>query len=256
MSRSLSFNSIDLSIYGLSVLSSGHSHSLRYFADLIQLPDLSLAPQSAKLPRLITLEIIIEATTNALLLGYLDSIKSIVGERLEKALALDTQTDRYWLARFLEMSGNLINAATYKGVLIFSADDPMAYDNTETTRGPVDIDADPKTITEPASGVLEGTGYALPVYTLITGAPGLTDVTIKVENVTLAEELQWTGSLTTGQSLEIDVPGWVVNKEGVANMATVTGLFPRLKPGESNSIKVTGFGTTGTLTIVYSKRYL
>jgi len=106
--------------------------------------------------------------------------------------------------------------------------------------------------------VVETTGSTAsiePVYTLTAGE-NLVAVTIKLANVTTDEELQWTGSLANGEVLEIDVPNWIVNKEGAASMATVTGQFPRLAPGAANTLTVTGFSTTGTLNITYRNRFL
>ena len=106
------------------------------------------------------------------------------------------------------------------------------------------------------SSVIEavgGTGLVNPVYTLVAGET-LSAITLKVENVTTDEELQWTGSLVDTDEIEIDVENWIVKKNSVADMATVTGQFPRLTPG-NNSIKVTAFSTTGTMNIKYRDTY-
>jgi phage-related protein len=98
-----------------------------------------------------------------------------------------------------------------------------------------------------------GTAITLPVWTLTAGET-LSDVTIKLENVTTGEELQWTGSLVDEDELEIDCKYWTVKKNGTADM-NITGEFPRLAVG-ANSIKVTGLSTTGTLNITYRDAYL
>ena len=114
------------------------------------------------------------------------------------------------------------------------------------------------TIDEPETGVVGGTGYASPVYTL-TAKNTLTGATIKVENLTTEEELVWgPGDLAIDGTLVIDVEKWLVSKGVVADMATVSGKFPRLKPAVLNQIKVTGLYTTteGNLNIKYRDAYL
>ena len=122
-----------------------------------------------------------------------------------------------------------------------------AYSTTETSSD-FNIDADPDTIVE----TVGGTAITKPVWTLTAGET-LTDVTIKLENVTTDEELQWTGSLVDEDELEIDSQYWTVKKNGTVDM-NITGEFPRLIAG-SNLIKVTGLSTTGTLNITYRDSY-
>ena len=128
--------------------------------------------------------------------------------------------------------------------------DPMAYDNNEEDNN-YDINADPKTITETTGG----TGRIEPVYTLTAGE-ALTDVTITLENLNTEEALIWEGSLADTEVLVIDTVRWIVEKEGVASMVNMSGQFPRLVANQANSIKVTGFSTTGSLNIKYRDRYL
>ena len=111
------------------------------------------------------------------------------------------------------------------------------------------IDADPKTV----QPTVLGTSRVEPVYTLTAGEL-LTDITLKVENTGTAMELVWEGTILDGKDLEIDVANWHVTNNAMASMATVSGEFPYLNLGV-NSIKVTGFSTTGSVDIVYRKRY-
>jgi len=246
----LNFNAIDLSAYGLVVTHSNIPDSTQqYESQLIQ--DISYGFKPKKPPKIIRLEVTVLAVDRATLDGYLDNIKSVIVTEVAKVFKLDTITDRYWNAKQTTFEGKYRAAGMWEGIVVFQADDPMAYDNTETSSDH-NIDADPKTITETPSG---GTGYINPVYTLTAGE-NLTDVTIKVENLTTDEEIQWTGSLAITEELEIDVATWIVKKEGVADMSSVTGQFPRLAPGIANSIKVTAFSTTGSLNITYRERYL
>jgi phage-related protein len=93
-----------------------------------------------------------------------------------------------------------------------------------------------------------------PVYVLTAGEV-LGAITVKLENVSTDEELQWTGTLTTADELTIDVPNWIVYKNGTASMSGVTGQFPRLQPG-ANSIKVTAMAVTGLMDITYRNTFL
>jgi len=251
VANSLNFNAIDLSAYGLIVTHSNIPDSKQqYESQLIQ--DISYGFKPKKPPKIIRLEVTVLAADRATLDSYLDSIKSVIVTEVAKVFKLDTITDRYWNAKQTDFEGKYRAAGMWEGIVVFQADDPMAYDNTETSSDH-NIDADPKTILETPGG----TGYINPVYTLTAGE-NLTDVTIKVENLTTDEEIQWTGSLAITEELEIDVANWVVKKEGTASMSGVVSgsKFPRLAPGIANSIKVTAFSTTGSLNIKYRNRYL
>jgi len=54
----------------------------------------------------------------------------------------------------------------------------------------------------------------------------LTAVTIKVENVTTDEELQFIGTVANGKALVINTATWVVTNDGTEDMADVTGKSP------------------------------
>jgi len=250
MSNSLEYNGIDLSTYGLTVLGSSPILATFLKAETVQLPDLALAARSISPPKSISLNVFVRGSSTAQLQSYLDAIKLIVAQKEAKRLIFDVQDDRYWMARFEHLDGNLVSPIAYRGSLAFIADDPLAYKTNETSSDH-NIDADPDTIVE----AVGGTAYVKPVYTLTAGE-ALTDITLKVENTDTGEELQWQGSLAITEELEIDVGLWIVKKEGTADMANVSGQFPRLIPASDNHIKVTGFSNTGTLNIKYREAYL
>jgi len=168
-----------------------------------------------------------------------------------KHLTLDFPDDRFYKAKLDNpIDWEIITHKLARAELSFICPDPLGYSSSETSSDH-NINADPKTVTETTGG----TAYIEPVYTLTAGE-ALNDVTIKVENTDTGEELQWQGSLANGEKLEIDVGLWIVKKEGVASMADMSGKFPRLLPGFANSIKVTGFGSLGSLNIKYRNTYL
>jgi len=249
----MNFNSIDLGNYGLV----GKLSSPSSFMPPVEINQVEIANKAYDFtaylkPRVITLEVIITGTSKANLLSNLDNISKVLSPVLGvKKLILDWPDNRYYNAKVSRgIEYEIIGDKLAQGDIIFICPDPLAYDN-DTTSSDFNIDVDPKTVTE-ATG---GTGYIKPTYTLTAGE-ALNDITIKVECIATGEELQWTGSLANGEELEINVATWLVRKESVASMATVTGQFPRLLPGVGNRITITGFGTTGALNINYRNRFL
>ena len=247
----LTFNSVDLSDYNLAVTYS-NIHTLSQRMEHIQLEDLSYGERAKKQPRYIKFEFAVTGSDMASLRDNLDSIKKVVVTKTPEKLELDLLADRYFNAQLTEIKGEYQSARLFMGDMEFKCVDPLAYATGDETshNHPLDVE-DPKTITETTGG----TGYIKPVYTLTAGE-ALNDVTIKVECIETGEELQWIGSLANGEELEINVATWLVRKEEVASMATVTGQFPRLLPDTDNRIKITGFGILGALNIKYRNRFL
>ena len=250
MANSMNFNGVDLSAYGLVITHSNiPDFKQQYDSQLIQ--DTSYGFKPKKPPKIISLEIAVLAATRILLDGYLDGIKSAIVTEIAKALKLDTIIGRYWNAKLTTFEGVYIITGMWEGMMVFQADDPMAYDNDETSSNHTLNVTDPKTIEE----VTGGTGYIEPVYTLTAGEL-LTDKTILIKCINTDEELQWIGTVANGKELEIDVANWTVKNDSVASMSTVTGQFPRMKPNVTNQITVTGFGIKGSLNIKYRDSYL
>lgn len=247
--RSLYFNLIDLSAYGLTVQKV--DWPMIHGIEPVQLYDLSVAYDSHKVPITISAQITISAATTALLRSYIDSIRGILNERDNEELRFDVMDDRYWLARFESMGGGLISPQAWQGDISFLCLDPVAYSMTETTDGPTAVDADPKTLPI----VTGGNARISPVYTLVSGE-NLGAVTITLENDETGDLLSWTGTMGNAETLIIDVEHWLVTLEGAASMDDVTGEFPQLLPNQSNDIIVDGFSNTGTLKVVYRNRYV
>jgi len=249
VANSIEFNSTDLSDYGL-IVNGSNIPDFNQVYDSVLIKDLSYAFTPKRPPKIISLNVSVIATTRAILDGYLDNIKLATVFEVAKVLKLDAITDRYWNAKNTAFEGRYMAPGWFEGIMIFQADDPMAYDNSAVSNT-YNIDADPDTNVETPGG----NGYIFPVYTLTAGEL-LTTVTIKVENTTTDEELQFIGTVASGKALVINTATWVVTNDGTEDMADVTGKFPRLKPGVANSIKVTAFSTTGTLNVAYRNRYL
>ncbi len=246
----LTFDSIDLSTYGL-VITYSNIHALFQKVEHTQLENLAYGENAKKEPRYPKFEFAITGTSMMDLRDNLDAVKIVLVTKTARTLAIDTLVGRYFNAQLISMKGEYKSTRLFVGDMEFKCVDPLAYSTSEISHD-YDLDIeDPKTIEETTGG----TGYIKPIYTLTAGE-ALNDVTIKVECIEAGEELQWIGSLANGEELEINVATWLVRKEEVASMATVTGQFPRLLPGTDNRIKITGFGILGTLNIKYRNRFL
>ena len=249
MSHSITFDSVDLSGYGLVI--TNYDFPISQVAESTQLREKSHAWGNWFPPKDIILRVSVTGTNRTNLDSRLDSIRFALNKRTDKVLFLSIQTDRYWMARFRQFMGVYQSAIAWVGHLGFTCYDPYAYSVDPEISNNHDIDADPKTAQETTGG----TARIEPVYTLTAGE-ALTDVTIKIENTDTEEELIWEGSLADTEVLVIDVVRWIVEKEGVASMAGYSGQFPHLLGGQVNNIKVTGFSTTGTLDITYRNRFM
>lgn len=248
MSNSLNYDANDLSVYNL-VVTSSRANILEQLVPFVQLKYKGYGSGIMRSPKNISITIAVTGISRANLDSNLDNIKKLIATETDSKLIFDILSTRYYMARTEKFDGQYISKLSFMGTIDFVCTDPLGY-STTLTNSNHNIDSDPKTVTETTTG----TGLIDPVYTLTAGE-NLTDVTIKLENLTTDEELQWTGSLANGEVLEIDVPNWIVRKEGSASMSTITGQFPRLMPG-ANSIKVTGFSNTGSLDIDYRNTYL
>ena len=249
MGNSFTFDSTDLSTYNLIVTSSA-GNMLRQLASFVQLKDRGYSAGIERPPKPVSLDIKVTGINRANLDSNLDNIKMILGAEIDSQLILDIISTRYYMARLTDFDGRYKSAFMFEGSIDFICVDPVGYSTTLTESNHPLITTDPKTVVETTTG----TGMINPVYTLTAGAV-LGAITVKLENTTTDEELQWTGTLTTNDELEIDVANWTVKKNDVASMSGVTGQFPRLQPG-ANSIKVTAMAVTGVMDIVYRNTYL
>ena len=102
--------------------------------------------------------------------------------------------------------------------------------------------------------VIDAGGNALirPVYTIVSDAiDGAATVVLHSDNTD--EEIEWSGALAIGTEIVIDCVNWVVTKDDVEDMSSVSGQFPTLVPDTTNLILTSGF--TGSLTVTWRNRY-
>lgn len=256
MSHSIDFDGIDLSAYGLTVSSPGAS----LFSQLVshvQLQDRGYAFRPQRQPRRIQVDIDVVGSSRTVLDGYLDSIKRIFTQLVVKQLKFDVLSGRYFNAILERFEGSYMSATWFRGRVRFTCPDPLAYSTTEPSNKHL-VNGDPKTLYEPedADEVIGGSAFLLPVYTFEAGDV-LSDITLKIKNETTIEELQIAHlTIGNGEVLVIDCSTWLVTLEGNAEMANVTGKFPRLEPQLRNQFTITGFELLGELTITYKEAYL
>ena len=249
----MKYNGTDLSDYNLKAkIISPASFMPSIKSSYIEVADKAYDFQAFLRPRIIELEVYVTGTSEANLISNLDSISLLFAPTEGTGpLILDFPDDRYYNAKVNSpLDYQIVHHKLAQGTISFICPDPRGYDNDNTSSN-FEIDADPDPDT--AEEAVGGTAYVDPVYTLTAGE-ALDTVTIKVENTDTEEELQWIGSLANGKVLVINTGTMHVTKEGDASMATVTGQFPRLKPGITNHIKITAF--IGTLNIAYRDMYL
>ena len=249
MANSFSFNSVDMSTYGLRLRT--HDEPFAQETASEQLVDKAYGLSSQRPAMAITLDVVIHAADISTLLSYIDSIKTALNSREDEQFTIDTFTDRYWLARFagMEKDKNTSTARNWVGEITFICHDPVAYANSPTTSGPHTIDEDPDEVIEAAVG---GTEKTEPVFTLTCDAT-LSDTTVTIENEATGEIIEWTGDLVSTDVLIIDSQNQVVKLNSAEDMVAVDGQFPRLLPG-SNTLNIAGFH--GSLSILYRARYV
>ncbi|MCJ7829307.1 MAG: phage tail family protein [Dehalococcoidia bacterium] len=244
MANSFTYRGYDFSAYGLVV--KDRDIPMTHEVDSLQLHYKAFATDSKIPPKTISLSVAVTAADVTTLKTNLDTIKRLLNTQVDENLILDSLSDRYWIARFQRLAGKF-KGVMFEGNVDFLCLDPYAYGNSLISHDYA-IAISPQTITETPGG----TALIEPVFLLTSSA--IATATRKVENHSLSMEISW-GPLAMGVGgiLSIDSSLWHVTLNGVASMATVTGQFPVLSPGEANSIIVTGL--TGNLNITYRNKF-
>jgi len=244
MANSLSFNGLDLSTVGLIVKS--RNMPVEFTSDSALAQNISYGIDSKVPPKIISLEVAVLADTVAELKSFMDSVMLVLNQTTDKQLILDTMPDRYWLARFMTLSGQY-KGIKFEGTLEFKCNDPFAY----AVSGGTDITV---INSDPDFAVIDTAGNAIirPVYTIISDAVDAA-ATVILHSDNTDEEIEWRGALAIGTVLVIDCVNWIVTKDGVESMSTVDGEFPTLVQDTTNLILTAGF--TGTLTVTWRNRF-
>lgn len=273
MSNSFSFDSVDMngSSYGLTLV----RQPIPRASEPVNIISESISGAHRVMslnrrPQIITLDCALDATSQADIQTKMDAfLRKTDPKNGDKQLAIDQLASRYWLARrHSDIEDKPTLAHSFFSVE-FLATDQYPYSTSETDSS-IAIATNPDTlvVSSPAGNV-----QFEPVW-YIRNSTGGAVTSIKIENDTLpGNTLTYTGSVGNGKWLRIgsqDADGHYAHTIGVstASNADPTGLtygdgigsltsgfvWPKLKPGENNSITVTGIGT-GTLQWVFKGRY-
>ena len=248
MANSLTFNSTDLSTYGVTITRIKDNQT-SFKRDVTQLDTRAHASNGKREALKIDAEFILIGTSLADVQDKLAGIKRILTAVETGELVFDYRSGVYFNAALDEIDGENLTQKCISGTISFLCADPYGYSTTETDQTD-NITTDPKAVTVTAGG----SAKTLPVFTLTAGES--LSGPISVKNNDTGEELVWDSSMVDTDELEIDTEHWVVKKNGTASMTDVSGQFPRLLPGQDNHIVVTGFGTTGTLQTVFRSRFI
>jgi predicted phage tail component-like protein len=248
MSSSLTFNSVDLSTYGITITRIKDNQT-SFKRGVTQLDTRAYASKGKRESLKIDAEFILAGSSLSDVQDKLASIKSILTAVETGELIFDYRSEIYYNAALDEIDGENLTQKYISGTMSFLCADPYGYSTTETDQTD-NITTDPKAVTI----TVGGSALTLPVFTLTAGES--LSGPISVKNNDTGEELVWDSSMVSTDELEIDTEHWIVKKNGTASMTDVSGQFPRLLPGQDNHIVVTGFGTTGTLQTVFRSRFI
>lgn len=196
-------------------------------------------------PKVISLSVLVEAATESALKTALDNISLLLNPQLgAQALYLDWPNyNRYYTAKLQSISPWEIFSTIARADIEFFCADPLAYSDTET-HSDYDISgSDPKTETETPGG-----SAIIRDARFVISNPDSGDITL--ENTTTGDSITVTSD---GTDITIDSGEFTC-----AGATAFSGHFPRLLPGQANSITITGAGTGSNqgLDIYYRDAYL
>jgi hypothetical protein len=206
----------------------------------------------------VDLPLVVEGTSRSDLHDKLDAIALALHTDEAKSLAPDYLGGRYWLAQLASLGPIEYFGMTAARIMArFNVADARLYAASETSQT-LTVATDPDSFSVPASGDVAGTAVADPEWELTLSAGASS---IEIENTTRGESLTYGASLTSGDKLKIvsaptSMRVYVDVGSGYAeSMGDVSGVPPRLTPGVSNSVTVTGL-SSGSLDVTYRARYL
>lgn len=133
----------------------------------------------------------------------------------------------------------------------FYAKDPyylgINWNRTRTT-----VDSSPKT----ATVTVNGTAYSRPVIKVTAGSADITALTI--ENLTTGEVFSFSGTITSGEILEVDTDNVTVKNDGVESIEDFTGdALMRITPGDNEfKFTVTGGSTDSVIDVDWVDRWI
>jgi hypothetical protein len=179
----------------------------------------------------------------------------------DKDIVLDNRMDRKWTGRLASAIFDVpAGASSYRTTLNFMVQ-PHAEAVSETTQN-ITVDETPESFTVPASGTLDGSMTAKPVWLYTHTGAIVTSLTLA--NSTTSQTVKVTGfNIFNTHQIRFDAERQIVERstDGGSSFSSIMEFldttdktFPELAPNVSNSCSVTG-STTGTLAITYRARY-
>lgn len=261
MADSLSFNSIDLANYGVTVLAPFMPIFSVASAPLVSLAlsDGGVSSPNRYPAKAMSVPCIVKGAGYADLLSKLDSISKILGERDLVPLSFDHISDRYWMSKIAgEIEPNILGSSVAQLNLPFLSPDPHAFATSETT---IDSGSVPGTVAVTPGGTVE-------TYPIITVVVNAACTGFSIANDTLGESIEWTSpnspdtDLVSGDIIILDCRKWyktfsiqrVAEAEPTIIMNGIEGIFPQMSPGISNDIVFTTISGS-SFSIVFNDRY-
>jgi hypothetical protein len=259
--QSLSFNSTDLGGATYGVLLERHVRPVApriIETSVIPGADGAITYGGYLGAQTIDLPLVIEGSSRSDLHTKLDAVVGVLHTDEAKALAPDYMGGRYWLAQLANLGGiEYFGMTACRTTATFIVADARLYAASETSQT-LTVATDPDSFSVPASGNVAGTAVADPEWELTLSAGASS---IEIENTTRGESVTYGASLTSGDKLKVvseptSMRVYVDTGSGYAeSMGDVSGVPPRLSPGVSNSVTVTGL-SSGSLDVTYRARYL
>lgn len=213
-------------------------------------------------PREIAAPISVRGTSNDDLDDKLDALRLLMNPRNgDKSIKFDHQADRYYLGRLNEaVNWKYYGPCVARAVLHFLCADPLAYSTTETTQT-ITVTETPYDTTAPSVGVVAGTEYARPVWTVKN--TGVSSVPwVEIWNTTTNELIRSKQSIAHNAYVRFDSERERLQKssdgtnwEDIMLKIDEFKQFPRLAPGVSNSVQIGGLAS-GVVTVKYRARFL
>lgn len=164
-----------------------------------------------------------------------------------RELDLFLYDDRF-IRAFLESFDNDPTAAlrVFDVNMKFAAQSPF-YQSLQRYRGQQAISSSPTTFTVTSAGNV----FTKPVLLFVAGGSDITSCTL--ENLTTGQTFSFTGTVTAGNTLEVDCENTTVENNAVDSVSSFVGDFLRLDPG-ANQMKFTG--SNCTVKVDYYDRFL
>jgi len=265
MANSFNFDSYDFSALNMLLLPDTLDFGVAAEANSTRIArgDGAVAPPSTYGPKPISFSCILTAASVAARLTALDTLMLKLQEVEDAALLLDHIPLRYWMAR-LQGAPQVtpLGSVGAKVDLAFLCNDPFAFATVATVVS--DTIASTMTSSDTTTFVAGGSVYAAPVITVVLSA---TSDRFMVGNEDNEEELFWESpgsgfDLAIGDTVKLECSPFIqlfsIKRSGDAAyiplMNGVSGRFPKINAGVSNTI--TWRGLTGAATITYRNRFI